>query len=317
MPHVRPRPSMCVLLLAFSAACAPEAAPVQEVAADPYVPAPYIVEEAEEGPVASFSEADLEAAITDALSAALGLTAAPVFASYAQVMDNEDSGCPNYYDYGDNTYWYDQCTAEDGTSFQGYSFYYRYVDFYSEGLLYNGDSLYGVARVADADGNVFEAGGSASNLRGEAEGYTYFQSVVQGSFSWTGPEAEGTWMTEDLAPDVNMYGILASAYDARAFYLDGGVSGLGGVFETVVMEDVFMMDGILGGICPTEPGGLISARDDDGNWYDVVLDGMIDAEDTPDPQFCDGCGTAYFRGEEIGSVCIDFSVLVGWGDSPW
>ena len=119
-------------------------------------------------------------------------------------MQTADGGCPNYYDYNGSVYWYDNCNASGGGSFSGYSFYQRYEDVSDgAGNVYNGEGLSGVSRVETGDGHVFEAGGSAYYYRydhtAQSEGdadYNYWISVVQGSFSYDGPEAEGTWLQE-------------------------------------------------------------------------------------------------------------------------
>ena len=61
----------------------------------------------------------------------------------------------------------------------------------------------------------------------------------------------------------------------------------------------------------------MSVRDLDGDWYDVVFDGPTDWGADSDPDLCDGCGEAYFRGEDVGAVCPDFSGLNGWEGTPW
>jgi hypothetical protein len=301
-----------ILVLLAAGGCAPDTpAPVEDEE-----PAPYIFPE-EDAPVPTLAAADLEDAVASAVATVLDLDAAPIFPAYAAAMAGSDTGCPYYYDYQGSAYWYDQCTADGGASYSGYSFYQLYQD-YDDGAgnLYNGESIYGVARIDTADGHTFEAGGSAQLLVATASTYTYYSSVIAGSFAWDGPEADGTWMAEGLSPDVTMVGYVVPAY-GNYMQVDGGVSGLGGDLDTVVFDAVTIFEESLGSTCPTEPGGVISVRDADGNWYDVVFDGPADYGEVSDPALCDGCGSAWFRGEPLGEVCADFSALLDWEGSPW
>ena len=66
-----------------------------------------------------------------------------------------------------------------------------------------------------------------------------------------------------------------------------------------------------------EPGGTIGVRVADGSWYDVQFHGPTDAKPEVAPKDCDGCGDAFYRGEPLGTVCVDFSAWTGWGAAPW
>ena len=282
-------------------------------------PAPYIVEE-DDPPVANFSADQITAAILDAMTAAKGIHAAPVLDAYNTVMDGQDNACPNYYEQDGNEYWYDYCTSNAGVTYNGYSFYYAYDNYNGgDGMIYNGGALYGVAQVTDAQGHTFEAGGSAVEVIADATdgSYRVWQSQVQGSFSYDGASAGGTWLAEDLAPDLVMYAYYLPTYDGHAFFVDGAVSGLGGDFDVVVFDNASIFDQNSGGGCGLEPSGLVSVRDNDGNWYDVMFDGPAEYGGEYDAAACDGCGSAWFRGEEVGQVCLDFSALTDWGSAPW
>ena len=73
----------------------------------------------------------------------------------------------------------------------------------------------------------------------------------------------------------------------------------------------------LGSECDLEPYGTISVRDNDGNWVDVVFDGPAYWGAWAFQPHCDGCGMAYFRGEEVGPTCIDFSSWLEWENLSW
>ncbi|MFN7145156.1 MAG: hypothetical protein ACK4YP_15370, partial [Myxococcota bacterium] len=239
-----------------------------------------------------------------------------VFPAYDAVMVGAEESCPAYYDYNGSQYWYDQCTSSAGTKFSGYSFYQLYDNYDAgDGAVYNGEALYGVAEIVTPDGHSFSAGGTAYNLVATGAGYTYYSSVLTGSFAYDGPEAAGTWLGSGISPDLTLVGYATEA--GNYMNIDGGLSGMGGQLDTVVFDTVVIFDGALGSACPTEPGGVISVRDDVGYWYDVVFDGPADYGEAAEARLCDGCGAAYFRGEPLGDVCVDFSALLDWEVAPW
>jgi len=306
-------------MLFFLAACtAPDDA---GEAKDPYSPAPYIVPE-EEPPQADFSAEEVELALVEAIDRATSLTGDKVFPAYQAVMSGADTDCPNYYEQDGNVYWYDVCTSSAGTQYNGYSFYYYYEgwdDGY--GQYYTGDALFGVAQVWDADGHLFEAGGTAYDLIVEGDGYMYWYSVAQGAFSYDGPEAEGTWLEDGLAPDMVQYVYYVPEGDARGYVMSGSVSGLSGGFTSAVFDENMILDATLasyfGADCSLEPGGIVSLRDDEGNWYDIVFDGPTNDDGSTPIGECDGCGEAFFRGESLGRACADFTGLNAWEGAPW
>ena len=58
-------------------------------------------------------------------------------------------------------------------------------------------------------------------------------------------------------------------------------------------------------------------RDSEGEWYDVNFQGPPYQGARVLPNDCDGCGQVYYRGELLGEVCPDFSILTDWEDRPW
>ena len=293
-------------------------------------PSPYIVDEVDEvEPNLGADEVGLAA--EEALAVMLELDASPPLLGYEAAMLAQDEDCPNYYSDGENTYWYDYCTSESGGYFSGYGFGYAYVDYEVDGYLYNGDAVYAVAEIATPEGYTYEAGGSAQLLQAVYVGednipHTYASSVFNGTFSFDGPEAQDTWLDSELAPTATLiaYEIpeneVYPTYNGRILAIDGGVNGLGGISDTVVMEVQVIPEG-LGGSCPEELHGTVSVRDDEGLWYDLVFDSPEAwSEEVMDPADCDGCGQVYFRGEALGQACIgDVSALLDWGEgaSPW
>ncbi|MDP2315715.1 MAG: hypothetical protein Q8P41_22650 [Pseudomonadota bacterium] len=304
-----------VLLVTALAGCPP--AEPEVVVEPPDEPAPYIFEE-EAPPVPELAAADLEVAIESAVALSLTLNAAPIFPAYTTAMVGAEPSCPAWYDYQGSQYWYDTCTASTGASFSGYSFY-QFYDRYDagDGSVYDGQAVYGVAQITTPEGYTYQAGGTAQNLVATGEGYVYFSSVIAGAFSWDGPEAAGTWLETGVSPDITLLGYVVPE-SGNYVSIDGGLSGLGGELDTVVFDAVVLFDfGDAGSPCPTEPSGVVSVRDSDGDWYDVVFDGPSEYGEAVDAELCDGCGSAWFRGEPLGEVCADFTSLLDWEASPW
>jgi hypothetical protein len=286
-------------------------------------PLPYIFEE-EDLPEPSVDAAAVEAAALAGVERALQLRAQPVFTAYEAAMSASEAGCPDYYDYDGNMYWYDNCSTSGGGYWSGYSFYVRYQDLDDgSGNVYNGESLSGVSRIETPDGHVFEAGGAAyyydlTHVAVDENDidYTYFLSVVQGSFVYDGPETTGSWVEEDLSPDLVYTAAYVPSMDGHLASLDGSVGGLTGAIAYLVFDGLTLYDAALT-TCPEEPGGGFSVRGSDGYWYDVTFDGATDWGETVRPNDCDGCGKLWFEGEELGQVCVDFRQLVDWKESPW
>lgn len=287
-------------------------------------PSPWIYDE-EEAPSPELGAADLESTIAEAVDLVLDLHAHPVLDGYNAAMDDEGSLCPAYYAAEDgSTYWYDYCESETGASFNGYGFYYLYEDYYdaNAGYTYDGEGVYAAATITTADGEQFSGAGTGYYIdawAGEGdEELLYFYSLVEGSFSWTGPETEGSWMADGFQPDLEMGMYLLPAHDLRLGVVHGGVSGLGGDVDTVVFDSVYLWDDLLTTSgCDIEPSGTVSIRQSSGEWYDVLFDGPLSEEAVVPEGECDGCGHAWFQGEAVGEVCVDFGALTGWGDRPW
>ncbi len=289
-------------------------------------PSPYIYDDGEEAEP-SLSEADISGAIDEIIGELMLLNAAPILDSYVAATGGQQEDCPDMFESDGSVYWYDYCYADDGSYFAGYGFYYEYEDYETdESYIYNGSQLFTESEVTNAEGHVFSGGGSASDLRADYVGiesveHTVFYSVIGGGFSFDGPEADESWMSEGLSPALTTYGYWipeVNGYTGNLLYVTGGVSGLVGTANAVALEDFSMFPVSLGSSCETEPHGTISVRSTDGLWYDVVFDGpeawsgdVVDAAD------CDGCGTIYFRGEAMGEACSTFDGLLDWGEQPW
>jgi len=293
-----------MLLVLGLLGCHPDATPA-DTAVDP---SPYIYDD-EDPPVPTATPEEVGAAIQDALDRVVLVDATPVFAAYDAAMQGQSDTCPAYYYDQGNSYWFDDCGTEAGSYFSGYGYTIDYQDYPDpyDGYIYNGRGLYLASTITAGDGTAFSGAGSAYAVTADLGAEHYTEALVQGTFSWDGPGIDGTWMDEGLSPNVYLLRYTNDDYVGQYVNLDGGLSPFDGRFVAVAFDAVEMMDAGFGNTCPQEPSGSISVRGDDG-WYDVVFDGSTQMP--VDPAVCDGCGTAYFEGVAMGSVCPDFSALL-------
>lgn len=313
-------------LILAALACTTE--PVMEE--QPDAPTPYIYE-VEEGVSPSLDVGDVELALSEVMGTLLTLNGAPAVDAYFLAMAGQQGDCPDYYENNGNVYWYDYCYADDGSSFSGYGFGYLYEDYLEGNYFYNGGTVFTVAEVTTADGSTFSGGGSAQNLHlisdVESEGVALYHeawsSSVSGAFGYDGPEGQGTWMDSDLNPDLQIIAYLVPESDLYPNYfghqiqIQGGVGGFVGEVSAVVADNFTVWSGGMN-LCPEEPMGMLSVRDTEGIWYDVLFDNVNqDAGETVDPAECDGCGTVYVQGEAQGQACVDTTLLTDWTVTPW
>jgi len=284
----------------------------------PAADAPYIYEE-DAPPVAALSLDEVTGLVSEGVGAVWDYSASPIFTAYEAGMARASSGCPNYYDYDGSAYWYDTCTAADGTQFSGYSFYQLYAGTDAgDGSYWDGAALNGVGSIQGADGSGLEFGGSTYAIQitsqlpvDDPSWYSGYYLVIQGGFQGSGPLVAGSWLEADAGPDLSLYTYYAPSYEGRAVSLSGSLGGLGDGTQAVVFDGVYLMSENVMPDCPGEPAGVVSVRDADGSWYDVIYDGPATYDAPVEAELCDGCGEVYFRGEDLGAVCgVDFSGLL-------
>ena len=284
---------------------------------------PYISEETEFDKPAFDADAVADA-LNDALLSLRDLNGGPLADAYDAAMAGADDDCPTVYSGADGDYWYDTCTSDDGSSFDGYAALTELDNYaYSEGgTAWTGFSLYGLASIKTPDGRAFVANGSAARLVADHGAWAEYYTVVDGTFSWDGDEADGTWLSEGPLPAFTMYAYDVPSSAARVITLTGSVSGFEGLASTVVFQDLALATETSGFPCALEPSGTLSYRDQDGRWVDLLWDLPYDTATGElgdmDPADCDGCASTWVDGEYLGQTCLDWPALLEWdGDAPW
>ena len=284
------------------------------------LPSPYIAPE-ESAPEPTATAQEIEDALLAGIDAALEVSPGPVKSAWEAAMATADGGCPYYFSSPDGDYWFDDCTSSQNSHFSGYAFGMDAVDQYDPTYGISFDIWYvgGAATIDTEASGTMVLGGTAYTVHYEEpiSGTQTWQAIVQGTFLWDGPEADGTWLERGYDPDLVQTYVYLPATTGHAFGLDGGIGGLGANGQWAVAFDQVNHIGILlGSPCSLEPHGTISVRASDGSWYDVRFHG-------PHPETfetsgeCDGCGDVFFHGEAIGEICADFDSWLGWGASPW
>lgn len=282
--------------------------------------APYLVdEETLDLPEPTFDAAGAAEAGASAFAALRAITAAPIVEAYEEAMEGADSDCPDFFTSEDGiSYWYDDCTSGDGTTFSGYGAIVTYTGVEDGGYAWAGDVVYGSGTITDEDGAVLAINGAAGLLDGESvDGVSAAWNVVDGDFSVDG--ADEGWLASGLSPSLQMQAL--SFGEIRAFIVTGTLAGLDGEIDAILADDMLIGTEETGTPCALEPTGGLSLRDAEGHWTDVLFDVPFDTSTETfgemDPALCDGCGRAWFQGQDLGEVCFDFSVLLDWDGSPW
>jgi hypothetical protein len=293
--------------------------PTTQLEAPP--PSTYIFE-AGDPPAPTATLADIQGALQEALDLTLTIHAQPVQAAYTQAMTGSTSACPYVYITPDGSYWYDTCTASDGTEFDGYVFAYEVQGLYDpySGMTYDYWYAFGGATVQDPDGHTLELAGGAVTLtaRGSYGGteMIVYQTDVGGTFRWDGVEADGTWLESGIEPDLVAYTTAFPSLEQSTTTVYGGFGGFGDGWAVAFDENVIGGE-LLGLPCQQEVSGTLGIRAPDGSWYDIRFHGSDGTDEAYDTAQCDGCGEVFYQGEPVGEVCVDASTLLTMGVQPW
>ncbi len=285
-------------------------------------PSPYIFDPGDPPEPTEALDA-VEGALQSAFDLALLANAGAVRTAYDEVLAYSNDQCPYYYATEAGSYWLDSCSSDSGAFFDGYVFSADLAQTQPQtGFLIETWYVSGGAAMMDPSGNLLEVGGTAvvqntSGFVGPKGDIPFVQyaSQLQGSFAWDGASAEGTFLGEGLDPDLGLQ-LQDFAGFGRTALVSGGFGGFDGGWAVAFDENTLFTES-LGSSCSGELSGTVAVRSPLGEWYDVRFDGPTSENDVVAPADCDGCGTAYFQGEEVGLVCADPEALLSWGGTPW
>jgi hypothetical protein len=278
-------------------------------------------------PLPDFSDVDLAAAATDAMTLALALDLSGPWAAHAQSLAQRTDGCPDVYvgnpgvdddrigDDATGLSWMDTCRTPAGRTYGGFMYWETQLDrtagvegsrtLVGRASVSMGDSLELYVRGAGSDSFVLTDDGGVTHWQQN----TSLDVSVEGSAS--GWPTEGGARTDlsrqitggDLVNRIDMSGS-AHVPDAR----------IQDRFDSLEMD--LSLQGELGAgpdDCTLEPRGYLGLRDPDAHWVHLVFLPLDDQDPTwsdTDRSVCDGCATLYVRGvEQPDPVCVDWAEL--------
>ncbi len=290
-------------------------------------PSEYIYDEPEEDePLLSVGE--VEESIRSIMEVLTWVDPQELTSTYEGLrVDNSDDSCPYYYtdsdgeDYYGYQYWYDTCTADNGTAFSGYGYSYYYDPYISGSYIYDDSayaSIYG--SITDRLGDSLDISGSYYHY---SYGYTYSDdrygyAYLIGDARWSSEDAEGSWMSQEYSLSLYYSWSYYPSYPGFAISISGSLSGLEDEqVNSALLDDFYLYSASIGSECEAEPSGTVSVRDEAGEWYHVYFQGPAWSGAAVFPPDCDGCGQVYYRGEYLGDVCPDFSPITQWETRPW
>ena len=256
------------------------------------------------------------------------------YLSLVSDSDDVEDGCPewkeNYYEADSYNYWKDTCTSLEGTLFSGWAKQQRPME-YQDGKHHYMDDGYleGEFEISQPGGSRLEFSGKLSyyerinNYYYYTDGRTdfdhYYYVDAYGDVTLQSSSDSATWLTESYVYD---YAIAFKDFDDDAGMSadwEGGVFGISGNAPAIYASDFYIYSANAGSPCEQEPSGLISIRDEEGQWYDVEFHGPPYSGAWSYQPACDGCGEVWFRGEYMGEACVDFSLIMNWNGEgrPW
>jgi hypothetical protein len=280
---------------------------------------PYLGESEDPEPPELDADA-VAAAVESVLPTVIGAHAGHIRSAYAEALSGQSEGCPTWTQSAEGVpYWFDTCTADGGTRFEGYAYDLVSEDLADGEIVWDGWQFYGLATITGPDGATFEATGSAGVLTGlQSDGALVTYTYMDEGFRYDGPAADAAWLGAAGSPEVQAYTLHQPTTGGNLVSLQARASLDAGPITAVVFEDVQAGNAAAGAPCPAEPAGLISVRAEDGTWFELYFDGVpFDQWGTTEPTDCDGCASVWAKGSEVGEVCLDPSVLTDWGTAPW
>lgn len=297
----------------------------------PPTPLPYVADDDEDPREPALAVDDLGPAMIDALATIVGTDPTRIGAAYDALWAGADGACPDADVVDDGagtitTRWqaYESCTAAGGVAFAGAAYVQRFSDVVrADGRTESGfliSSEGGSFSVAAPDGRHLTLSGyfdvrESTNAAGAVGTGRYLAGELQADATTAGDDP---WLAGVMRGELGVY-TYADPGGYQGAYLGGAVSLEGDVTAVALDEAAVEANGG----CDEEPAGVVSIRDANGVWHDVIFDARPpeDAEDEEwDEALCDGCGSLFVSGREDGTACVDgddLAVVMDWTGRPW
>lgn len=276
----------------------------------------------EDRPLPALDGPSVSATIEDLLPALLQMHAGEIQDVYEELLTGASPGCPTWNTSPEGLpYWFDSCTSDGGSSFDGYAYDVDVVDRPDGDVVWSGWQFYGLTTIETPDGRRFESTGAAGLLTGtQADGAQVSYSYMDEGFRYTGDAHGAAWLSTEGSPQVAAYAVHQPSTGGRLVALEARVALTEGDFQAAVFEDIQLGDSEIGAPCTREPAGLVSLRTLEGTWLTLYFEGPpVErwGDGIEDPDSCDGCASVWTSGTRLGEVCVDTSSLLAWEGSPW
>jgi hypothetical protein len=257
------------------------------------------------GFVSDLTEVELMLAVQQSIEIAVDTDLRASWTALVNTLSMSNDSCPVMQ--GDS--WSDMCSTE-ASSFNGFMSWQVNVDGPVSERVLSGDAVVGTETAV-----AFEFDGDGNDSYEDMGTQWIYQSDLAATVTGDLAFGAGSLTPGGFRTDMFVYyeGGSETYFEADGevllfdhLYLDR--------FDSVSIDLEFQ--GPLGADaddCTLEPRGLVSFRDSDAHWYDVVFEpkyqSNLDYDNDP-YSACDGCGTVYYRGfEQADRVCLDFSFL--------
>ena len=268
---------------------------------------PWILDETE-GEGLSFSPEPLASAIQAVIPTVPLLSGAPVGPAYLEAMSWTTDSCPTWYEDEGTEYWYDNCSTEAGATFEGYAAHVPAPAWVEGDRTWSGSAFWGLATIETPDGTFRSSGSSGHYIGHDTDGTIAVSSYAEPGFSYSGPAGSSSWISSGMAPGINIYGERTADGNDGFIAVSASFDQTDGALA-IIFEDLLFISEGWGSTCPSEPSGTISILDEEGHWFDILFDGPTWERPLEDPERCDGCGNAWYRGELVGEICVDFTPI--------
>jgi hypothetical protein len=248
----------------------------------------------------------------------------PLLESYAAARTLGEGSCPAEDSLTEagitNTWWYGACTSAHRVHFNGVMTAWgwdgidlaplRVTDLGSlvpDGFLWWGNGFEGRIDIFDeADTADFSCSCEAVTATGQAsDGRAVYLDYARGPASWTGPEADGTWLEQTtVRASLALWAESDPRGEAWTLHVEADESGMGERYRSVKLQyDIKLTPDRLG--C-TEVAGSIRVRDaTTATWAEVTAE---KGEGAP----CNACVEV-----EGQTVCTDLTPLLMEATSRW